>query len=200
MLHADIINQEAHGKIIAAVQHQIHAGQQFFRIGRVQIGHMGLDGDQAVDSAQPFGGCRSLGPGAVRIGLLIEHLPLQIALLHKIPVDQADIPHAGPDHVVGQHGSQSAHADDSHTGFHKLQLAGFAQRPEKHLPGIAGRHLPGGNRLFGCAHRGSSSPPSGRTRGFHLPPEWLWGWAWGWLHWPASFFQMGTICFKRSMA
>ena len=60
----------------------------------------------------------ALGRRVGDVGLVEEHLPLQIAQLDEITVDDPQSADAGPDQRVGQHGPQRPAAEQDRAARH----------------------------------------------------------------------------------
>ena len=99
----------------------------------------GFNYDFGIEGRDFAGGGDGLGQGFCGVVLIEQRLPLQIAGLNVIAVDNADRAHAG----AGQQGSQGraggAAAYNGRAGRRQLALAFSADSAEQHLPRIAFR-------------------------------------------------------------
>ena len=76
-----------------------------------------------VDGAELAGGGLGLGQVLGHVVLVEQHLPLQVAGLDEVAVDEAQMADAGADQGVGQHGAQGAAAAQGHVAVEQLALA-----------------------------------------------------------------------------
>src|SRR5262249_37677255 len=143
------------------------AADQLLNVRRVDVGDYRLDGDLGVDAAQLLGRGDSFWQIAREVVLVEEHLALEVAELEVVAVDDAEVPHAGADEHVGEHGAEGAAAHEQRARGAQAGLAGLANAGEEYLPGVAlqviprrrrGRWRP--RRRSGAAFRG----PAGSAR------------------------------------
>ena len=76
---------------------------ELFDVGRGHVGDERADLDLRVDSRD--GPCRGDGlrrPGS-GVGLVEQQLPLEIAQLDEVAVDDRDVAHAGPGQEIHRH-------------------------------------------------------------------------------------------------
>ena len=99
---------------------------------------MGLDAYAGIEP-----GHRRLRQGRFRLAdlrELVNRLPVQVAGMQRIGIDQPQESHSGAREIL-QHGTaQTAHADDQHAARRQLRLAGGAHFLEQYLPRIIGLH------------------------------------------------------------
>ncbi len=90
LLHRIIVQQIAGFKVVRGIQHEIRAGEQFVNIRGNQVGNVRLHLHLAVEAGDlPPRGFR-LGQGVQGIGFVEQHLPLQVAPLHIVAIDQGE--------------------------------------------------------------------------------------------------------------
>ena len=135
------VQQKPRLEIIGAVENHVAAVAQPEDVARFNVGDDRLDFDRAVDLSQflrrrhGFGECRG------DIGLVVQHLPLQIVQLQEIAIDDSQLADTGPRKGVGNHTSQRAAAADERTAGSQSTLPFFAYGRISHLPGITGEGI-----------------------------------------------------------
>jgi hypothetical protein len=67
----------------------------------------------------------------------MDHLAVQVGLVHHVEVDQAQPAHARGGEVKGQGRAQAARADEQHRGSLQLLLAGHAHFRHDQVPRVA---------------------------------------------------------------
>ena len=106
---------------------------------------MGLQADEGVLGGQLLGG--HFGLGAAHVGGSVEHLPLQVAGIHGIEIEQAQGAHAGGGQVLQHRAAQPAAAYYQHAGSFQPELAGQADFGQQQVAAVAGGF--GGGQGFG---------------------------------------------------
>ncbi len=84
----------------------------------IDVRHDRFDDDRAVDASELFGSGDGLGQTRLDVGLVEEHLPLQIAQLDEITVDDPQSADAGPDQRVRQYAPQRPAAEQDRAARH----------------------------------------------------------------------------------
>ena len=91
--------------------------------------------DERILGAQLLGGY--FGFGAAHIGGGVEHLPLEVALVHGIEIEQAQGAHAGGGQVLQHRAAQAAAAHYQHAGGLQALLARQADFGQQQVPAVA---------------------------------------------------------------
>ncbi len=117
-------------------------------VGAVDVGDDRLDRDRRVDLPQLARGGLGLGQVVRHVGLVEQHLPLEVARLDEVAVDDADEADAGADQGVGQHGAERAAAAERDARREQLLLPGLADAGEAHLAGVAFERVGIGHREY----------------------------------------------------
>src|SRR5262249_3709722 len=125
---------------------------QFEDVGAVDVGDDGIDVDTGVDGGQFAGGGLGLGQVLGHVVFVEQHLPLQVARLDEIAVDQPQMADAGANQSVGQHRAQRATAAQRHTRIEQTPLTVFADAGETNLPAVA-------LQRYVCRHASPFSTP-----------------------------------------
>ena len=134
MAAAGIVNQEARGKVVAAVNHGIVAGHH---VGVVfcKAGGDGLYLHLAVKPTQAPRGTFRLRLS--HFVLAIEHLAVKVRNAHDIVVHNREAADTGTHKIKCDGAAQSARADKKHTGAAQFFLPLRTDFRQEHLPGIA---------------------------------------------------------------
>jgi hypothetical protein len=103
------------------------------------------DVDQWVQRGNGVAGRLDLWPSHIRHA--VDDLPLQVAQVNGVVVDDPDGPDAGRGKVEQGRGAQPAGTDDKHPGVFQASLANRANLRNDEVPGVS-FHLFG--RKFGC--------------------------------------------------
>ena len=91
----EIVQQVAGLEVVRAVEDQCGVVQQFGDVGRGDVRHNRAHGDGGINARQTAPGRHGLGQRFSGIGFFKQPLPLQIARLHIIPVDDGQAPPPG---------------------------------------------------------------------------------------------------------
>ncbi len=102
-----------------------------------QVRNARLDNDPGVEQGNLAAGGLGLGQRVAGVGFIKEHLPLQVAGLDKVAVDQREAPNAGPGKQAGSSGSGCSAADQRNMRGGKFGLARGADAREQDLAGVA---------------------------------------------------------------
>ena len=86
----DVVDEVACLEVIAAVEYDVGGQQQAFGVFGRQVGDLGLDPNAGVDPRQPVPRGGGFWEQLLGVGLLEEPLPLQIARLDVVAVDDDD--------------------------------------------------------------------------------------------------------------
>ena len=141
----EVVQQKAGLEVVGAVQNAIGTLDQGLGVAIVEVLHPVLHGYRGVDGLQAAPGGDRLGKALTNILFREQGLPLQVALLDKVPIDQAESSDACTGQRLGLHRSQSPAADDDHVAAEQAFLSGCADFRKEDLAGIAGwkiRHEP----------------------------------------------------------
>ena len=93
-LHGKIIDQEARFKIVGAIEDKVATGKKFRGILGPKIGHNTLHLDAGIDRAQLLFGGHGFGQGIAGVGLVEQHLALEIGGFDEVPVNDLDGAHS----------------------------------------------------------------------------------------------------------
>ncbi len=123
VLHRKIIDKIAGLEVIGAVENKLCPFEQSFYIRWRQIGDMGFNHDFGIESSDFSGRGDGLGQRFSGIGFVEKGLPLQIAGLNVIAVNDPDCSHAGASKQGSEHGASGAAADNRNARCGQLALA-----------------------------------------------------------------------------
>ena len=132
---AGVVDGEAGGEVVGAVEHQVVAVDQLVGVAGVDRDRVGLDLDVGVEVGQPMGGRVHLGPAHVGGG--VDHLALQVGEGDHVGIDQADHADARRGQVERRRRAQAAGADDQHPRGLQLLLARPADLAQHQVAGVA---------------------------------------------------------------
>ena len=111
-----IVDQVAGFEIVGAVENQVHAVQQFLGVGGIEIGDNPGYANSGIDARQTPLGRNGFGHRIGGVGFFEKELPLQVAWLDVIAVDDREAAHAGPRQ---RHGLQAA--EGAASGHHGVR-------------------------------------------------------------------------------
>src|SRR5690606_21810310 len=111
-LHAGIVEQVAKREIVRAVDHHVDAVQQRLDVVRGDPRLHRLDPDRGIERLQALP--RRFHLGRADRGLGMQDLPLQVAAVDDVVVDQAQVPHSGRRQVERRRRAEPARADHQH--------------------------------------------------------------------------------------
>ena len=134
----DVVQQEASLEVVGAVQNAVRTLDQGFGVASVEVLHPVLHGYRGVDGLQAASGGDRLGEALPNVLFREQGLPLQVALLDEVPIDQAESSDACTCQCLGLHRSQSPAADDDHAAAEQALLSGWADFRKENLAGVAG--------------------------------------------------------------
>ncbi len=137
LLDGVVVDEVAGLEVVGGVEDELGAGQQRVDVVRDEVGDVGVDLDIGVEAGDLAAGGLGFGGGGGGIGLVEEHLALQVALFDEIAVDEDEGADAGAGEQGGGSGAGGSAADDSDGGGGEALLAGFADGCEEHLTGVA---------------------------------------------------------------
>ena len=110
--HGVIVQQVAGLEVVRAVEDEIGLFEQIFTVPRSKVFHVRLYRDGGVDLLQLAMSGNRLGQRFGGIALVEQNLPLQIAGLNVVAVDDADVAYAGANQQRAEHRSGGSAADD----------------------------------------------------------------------------------------
>ena len=139
--HGGIVDQVLGAKIIAAVDDEVVAADQFERVVGVELGGMGFDLHAGIDGRDR--GAGQIGLRFADIGERVNRLAMQITGIQHIGIDQPQESHARAREVLHDRTAQASQADDQDPCGRKLRLASGADFFEQYLPRIVGLHAAG---------------------------------------------------------
>ena len=136
-LDRHVVDEVADLEIVRAVEDQVGVLAQLDDVRPVDVGDDRFDANRRVDGPELERGGLGLGHMARHVALVEENLALEVARLHEIAVDDADVPDAGPHQDVRQHRSQRAAAAQGDARAEQFPLALFAHAVETHLSAVS---------------------------------------------------------------
>ena len=142
ILHGEIVDKIAGLEVVGAVENKLCIFEQSLNVGWGQIGDMGLDHDFGVESRNFSGRGDCFRKGFSGIGFIKQGLPLQIAGLDVIAVNDADRAHARTGKQGSEHRASSAAADNGNARGGQLALTFQLRSREKALGANISRPVP----------------------------------------------------------
>ncbi len=139
--HGGIVDQVLGAKIIAAVDDDVMAADQFERVVGVELGGVRFNLHAGIDGRDRGAGQISLR--LAHIGERVNRLAMQITGIEHIGIDQPQETHARAREVLHDRTSKASQADDEDPCGRKLRLASGADFFEQNLPRIVGLHAAG---------------------------------------------------------
>src|SRR5271156_4016742 len=133
LLDGVVVQQVARLEIIRGVEHNRRLAEQGVNIGRHQIGHMRQNLSPAVKLRNFAPGGFRLGQGFTGIRLVEKNLPLQIALLHEVAIDQGQGTYPGTRQQRRRRGPRRPTAHHHHMAPGQLPLPALPNPGIKHL-------------------------------------------------------------------
>src|SRR5699024_4132290 len=87
-LHAGVVDQITGRKIVRAIDDDVIAGESGFDVVRAQALAVGLHGHRRVDRLDC--GAGRIGLGLTDAGVAVQHLPVQVAAIDTVVIDNAE--------------------------------------------------------------------------------------------------------------
>ena len=115
MLDRVIVDQVAGLKVVSAVEDDLHSLKQRFNICGNQILDLWIDDNLRIKRGNLAGGGNCFGQGLGGVLLIEQRLPLQVAGLDVIAIDNSQSSQACTRQQSGQRGAGRATADDGHS-------------------------------------------------------------------------------------
>lgn len=128
-----VIEEEPGFEIVGAIEDQRKTGKQFGSIAGSQVRDDTLDLNVGINSAKDPLGSDGLGENFPGVRFRKEGLPLEIGVLHKIAVQDAEAADAGTNEEIRGGSTNGATANQDGTGGAQVLLSSRAERLEKHL-------------------------------------------------------------------
>jgi hypothetical protein len=91
--HARVVHRVARREVVAAVDHHVVAVDERGGVGVREAPRHRLDVHVRVERGEPV--ARALDLGAPHVAGAVQHLPVQVAHVHLVVVDDAEVPDAG---------------------------------------------------------------------------------------------------------
>ena len=114
----------------------MHVAEQVGGVVGDEVGGVRLDHDFRVEAADLAGGGDGLGQRLGGVGLVEEHLPLQIAGLDVVAIDDAQVADSGARQQRSEGRAGGSAADDGDAGGGQLLLAFGSDGLEEDLAGV----------------------------------------------------------------
>ena len=89
-LRRRVVQKKARFEIVGAVDDEVDAVAQARDVVGPDIGDDRFDLDLGIDGAELFGGGDRFGQVRGNVGLIEEHLPLQVIEFDKVPIDDPE--------------------------------------------------------------------------------------------------------------
>src|SRR4051794_12010060 len=107
--HADVIRQIAGGEIIGAVHDQVVISDDLLRVGAGEAAFVQLEFDLRIDIQEPVAGrCQF---AAADVLCSVKNLPLQVAKIDTVEIDDAERSNAGCCQIKRSWGAEAASAN-----------------------------------------------------------------------------------------
>jgi hypothetical protein len=110
--HARVVDQVARGEVVRAVDDEVVVGEDLQHVRAVQPRLMQPDVDQRVDLLD--GVTRALGLRPADVGLPVDDLALQVGLVDRVELDDAERADAGRGEVHENRRAEATGADSEH--------------------------------------------------------------------------------------
>ena len=130
-----VVDEVAGGEVVRAVEDEVVAGEQVQGVGRVEADVVQPDVNERVQRGDGVPRGFDLGPADVRDA--VDHLPLEVAQVHVVVVDDPQGPHAGGGQVQQGRRAQSPGADHQHLGVLQPALSDCTDFRNDQVPGVA---------------------------------------------------------------
>ena len=133
--NAGVVHQVAGGEVVGSVDHDVVSGNDVQGVVGRQHGFVGLHPDVGID-------IQDLLPGGVQLGTThvlgaVNDLPLQVAEIDGVEVDQPQLPDAGGRKIEAQRSPQAPGPHQQDAGGLQLLLALHADFGHDEVPAVA---------------------------------------------------------------
>jgi hypothetical protein len=139
--HARVVDQIARGEVVGAVQDDVIPIENLEGVGRRQAHLVHFHADVRVDGLHPVS--RRFDLRTAHRRRVVQDLPLQVARVNIIAVDDAEGADAGGGQVHRRGRAEAAGADQQHPSALQPALAIDAHVRQDDVPGIAGQLFAG---------------------------------------------------------
>ena len=133
--YAGVVDQVARADAIAAVEHDVVAGEDLHDVVRAQLDVVGDDVDGRVQRREARAGGAGLGLADLRG--LEQHLALQVGDVDAVAVEQAERADAGRGEVECGRGAEAPGAHHQHARAREFLLAGGTEFREQQVATVA---------------------------------------------------------------
>lgn len=143
MLDCVVVEEVAGFEIVGGIEQELRTGEQCRDVCGDEICNVSLDGNFAVEAGDLAASGLGLGRRLTRIFLIEKDLPLQVAGLDEVAVDEREATDAGSREQRGDGGTGGADAEDGNVSRGETGLASDADRDKESLARVAVEGLGG---------------------------------------------------------
>ena len=158
--HAGIVDEIARGEIVGAIGNDVEVAKDFQGVFAGKPGFKRAQVDVRIDGRQLLRGRLQLGTANVAGG--VDHLALEIGVVHHVKIDEAERANTGGGQVECKRRAESAGADAQHARRLEFELSAHAHLGHDQMARVAENFIVAereGLRIFEnrghCVHLGS---------------------------------------------
>ena len=135
--HRVIVHQVACLEVVRRIEHDIGVAEQIFDVRRNQIRDVWDNLNGRVEESDLALRSFRFRQRLACIGLVKEHLALQIGKLDKVAVDERELPHACPRQQRSRNRTRCPASHNCNMGLRELSLPCLADSCEQDLAGVS---------------------------------------------------------------